>query len=89
MNAVLLAINELTGHNLHLDSFSARSVSEGEDAMAEADIRVSADGQSYHGRGYDTDTIRATAEAYLDVINRIERRKTRLGDTNARKAAQH
>ena len=89
VNAVLLAINHLTGHDLYLDSFSARSVTEGEDAMAEADIRVSKAGESYHGRGYSTDTIRATAEAYLDVINRIEKRKARFSKNNNRQAAQH
>ncbi len=86
VNAVLLAINELTGHNLHLDSFSARSVTEGEDAMAKADIRVSSGGESYHGLGFSTDTIRATAEAYLDVINRIEKRKARLENTCKKQA---
>jgi len=93
VNAVLLAINELTGHDLHLDSFSARSVTEGEDAMAEADVRVSTKYESYHGRGTSTDTILATARAYLDVINRIERRAKRAGKNTgkdqAKLAAQH
>ena len=90
VNAVLLAINELTGHDLHLDSFSARSVSEGEDAMAEADIRVSTKHDSYHGRGTSTDTILATARAYLDVINHIERQQKRVGAKTAQSiAAQH
>ncbi len=84
VNAVLLSINELTGHDLHLDSFSARSVTEGEDAMAEANIRVSANGESYHGRGTSTDTILATARAYLDVSNRIERKAKRLGKSNVK-----
>ncbi|HHI88885.1 MAG TPA: 2-isopropylmalate synthase [Hellea balneolensis] len=89
VNAVLLAINALTGYELHLDSFEARSVTEGEDAMAEANIRVSEGGESYHGRGHSTDTVLAAARAYLDVINRIERRKERLGRLQPRKAAQH
>jgi 2-isopropylmalate synthase len=89
VNAVLLALNELTGYDLHLDSFSARSVTEGEDAMAEADIRVSTNGKSYHGRGTSTDTILATARAYLDVINRIERRAKRAGQNQQPIAAQH
>ncbi len=89
VNAVLLAINELTGHDLSLDSFSARSVTAGEDAMAEADIRVSKGANSYHGRGTSTDTILATARAYLDVINRIERRAARLGSGRSKIAAQH
>jgi 2-isopropylmalate synthase len=89
VNAVLLAINDLTGHDLHLDSFSARSVTEGEDAMAEADIRVSTKHDSYHGRGTSTDTILATARAYLDVINRIERRAKRNIKVKKKMAAQH
>lgn len=89
VNAVLNAINNLTGYNLRLESFSARSVTQGEDAMAEADVRVRTKFESYHGRGTSTDTILATALAYLDVINRIERRTERLGSEQQKIAAQH
>ncbi len=89
VNAVLNAINALTDYDLQLDSFSARSVTQGEDAMAEADVRVSTKFESYHGRGTSTDTILATALAYLDVINRIERRTKRLGGEQQKIAAQH
>lgn len=88
VNAVLLCINELTDHDLTLVSFNARSVTEGEDAMAEADIRVRTQFESYHGRGTSTDTILATARAYLDVINRIERQTARAGEQH-KIAAQH
>jgi 2-isopropylmalate synthase len=88
VNAVLMGINNLTGHDLHLDSFKAKSVTEGEDAMAEADVRVSSGYESYHGRGTSTDTILATARAYIDVINRIERRAVR-NRNQAPIAAQH
>lgn len=88
VNAVFLAINEVTGHALHLDSFTVRSVSEGEDAMAEAEVRVSAEGAHYHGRGNSTDTVLAGARAYLDVINRIERRVERKA-AGPKIAAQH
>ena len=88
VNAVLMGINQLTGHDLHLDSFKARSVTEGEDAMAEADVRVSSGYESYHGRGTSTDTILATARAYIDVINRIERRAER-NQNQQPIAAQH
>ena len=33
--------------------------------------------ESYQGRGASTDTVLAGAKAYLDVINRIERRAVR------------
>jgi 2-isopropylmalate synthase len=85
VNAVFLAISEVTGQPLHLDSFSVQSVSEGEDAMAEASVRVSTEFNSYQGRGTSTDTVLAGARAYLDVINRIERRADRQKSI----AAQH
>ena len=77
VNAVFLAISEITGHPLHLESFTVQSVSEGKDAMAEAAVRVSTEFENYHGRGASTDTVLAGAKAYLDVINRIERRAVR------------
>lgn len=85
VNAVFMAISEVTGQPLHLNSFSVQSVSEGEDAMAEASVQVSTEFNSYHGRGTSTDTVLAGARAYLDVINRIERRAHR----QAKIAAQH
>jgi len=72
-----MAISEVTGHPLHLESFAVQSVSEGEDAMAEASVRVSTEFETYQGRGTSTDTVLAGARAYLDVINRIERRTVR------------
>ncbi|PHR61029.1 MAG: 2-isopropylmalate synthase [Robiginitomaculum sp.] len=89
VNAVFLCLNALTGHDFHLDNFSVRSVTEGEDAMAEADVRVSTKFESYHGRGASTDTILAAARAYLDVINRIERQASRIGNDQQKIAAQH
>lgn len=85
VNAVFMAISDITGHPLHLDSFSVQSVTEGKDAMAEASVQVSTEFDSYHGRGASTDTVLAGAKAYLDVINRIERRTRRQKSI----AAQH
>jgi len=85
VNAVFLAISDITGHPLHLESFTVQSVSEGKDAMAEAAVRVSTEFESYQGRGASTDTVLAGAKAYLDVINRIERRAVRQASI----AAQH
>lgn len=86
VNAVFMAISEVTGQPLHLESFSVQSVTEGEDAMAEASVLVTTDYESYHGRGASTDTVLAGAKAYLDVINRIERR---AGRQQQPIAAQH
>jgi len=85
VNAVFAAISDITGHPLHLDSFTVQSVTEGKDAMAEASVRVSTEFESYQGHGASTDTVLAGAKAYLDVINRIERRAVRQKSI----AAQH
>ena len=85
INAVFHAISDITGQPLHLESFSVQSVTEGEDAMAEAAVRVSTQYESYQGHGTSTDTVLAGAKAYLDVINRIERRAVRQSSI----AAQH
>jgi len=61
--------------------------------MAEAAVRVSTEFENYQGRGASTDTVLAAstdtvlagAKAYLDVINRIERRAVRQASI----AAQH
>ncbi|MBC6403356.1 MAG: 2-isopropylmalate synthase [Hyphomonadaceae bacterium] len=85
LNAVFDAISQITDIPMKLDHFGVRSVSGGEDAMAEATVRVSTDFESYQGLGTSTDTVLAGAKAYLDVINRIERRAVRQTSI----AAQH
>ena len=85
MNAVFDAISEITSTPMTLEHYAVTSVSGGEDAMAEATVRVSTEYESYQGRGTSTDTVLASARAYLDVINRIERRAVRQGAI----AAQH
>ena len=85
MNAVFDAISQITDIPMMLEHFSVNSVSGGEDAMAEATVRVSTEFENYQGRGASTDTVLAGAKAYLDVINRIERRAVRQASI----AAQH
>jgi len=85
MNAVFDAISQITDTPMTLESFGVQSVSGGKDAMAEATVRVKTEFESYHGRGASTDTVLASAKAYLDVINRIERRNVRQKSI----AAQH
>ena len=85
MNAVFSAISQITDIPMTLEHYAGQSVSGGEDAMAEATVRVATEFESYQGRGASTDTVLASARAYLDVINRIERRAVRQASI----AAQH
>lgn len=85
MNAVFDAISRITDTPMTLEHYAVTSVSGGEDAMAEATVRVATEFETYQGRGASTDTVLASARAYLDVINRVERRTVRQASI----AAQH
>ena len=43
-------------------------------------MTVEYQGQSYRGQGTSIDIVEAASRAYLEVINRILRRRERLGD---------
>ena len=89
MNAVFAAISEIAKIPMKLEHYAVASVSGGEDAMAEATVRVATEIETYQGRGANTDTVLASALAYLDVINRIERRQARAQNGARAIAAQH
>ena len=54
-----------------LRDYRVRSVTIGEDAQGEAQVEVEYEGKVLSGRGVSTDIIEASAQAYLQVINRI------------------
>ncbi len=76
VEAACKALERATGVDLALTNFEVRSVTVGEDAQGEVTVTVEYNGQSYRGNGVSTDIVEAGALAYLEVINRICRRKT-------------
>ncbi|MGI9329328.1 MAG: 2-isopropylmalate synthase [Gammaproteobacteria bacterium] len=77
IEAAFTALERATGIDLELRNFEVRSVSVGEDAQGEVTVTVEYNGQSFRGNGISTDIVEAAARAYLEVINRVARRKTR------------
>jgi 2-isopropylmalate synthase len=71
VDAVFLAIEEATGVSVRCKDFRIHSVSVGKDAQAEVAVEVEYDGRSYRGRGVSTDSLEASAQAFLDAINRV------------------
>ena len=47
------------------------SVTEGIDSQATVTMRIESGGQTYTGRGASTDTMEASAKAYLSAVNRM------------------
>lgn len=65
------AVDLLTGIEVTLDDFSLNAVTEGEDAIGEAVVKISCDGSQYTGRGLSTDVLEASILAYVNGINKI------------------
>ena len=58
--------------DVKLESFSLNAVTDGEDAIGEAVVKVSGpDGRSYTGSGLSTDIIESSIRAYVNGINKI------------------
>lgn len=76
IDAVFKAIERITGIEVVLRDYRLRSVTLGEDAQGEALIEAEHGGKSMTGRAISTDVIEASAEAFLQVINRLAARQT-------------
>jgi 2-isopropylmalate synthase len=71
VDAIFLAIEKITGVTLRCRDFRVHSVTVGKDAQGEVNVEVEHDGQVYRGRGVSTDSVEASALAFLNAINRV------------------
>jgi 2-isopropylmalate synthase len=75
VEAAFSVLENTTGIDLILKKFELHSATIGEDAQGEATVTVEFNSQSYRGHGASTDIVEAACRAYLEVINRILRRR--------------
>ncbi len=75
VEAAFKALERAADISMELRNFEVRSVTMGEDAQGEVTVTVEYNGYSYRGNGISTDIVEAGALAYLEVINRIARRR--------------
>ena len=71
IDAAFLAIEQIVGHHYELDDFQIQSVTEGQEAMGSALVKLRNDGKLYSGKGISTDIIGASIRAYLNALNKI------------------
>jgi 2-isopropylmalate synthase len=71
VDAIFLAIERLTGVNVVCREFRVHSVTVGKDAQGEVNVEVDHNGTTYRGRGVSTDSVEASAKAFLNAINKI------------------
>lgn len=71
VDAIFNAIKELFPHEASLLLYQVHAVTEGSDAQAEVSVRLEEAGKTVTGRGADTDTLVATARAYVSALNKL------------------
>ncbi len=71
VDATFNAIKELFPHEAQLQLYQVHAVTEGTDAQAEVTVRLEEDGKTVNGQGADTDTLVASARAYVNALNKL------------------
>jgi len=75
VDAVFNAIHEIVPHKAALRLFQVHAVTEGTDAQAQVSVRLEEDGRIATGQAADTDTLTASAKAYVNALNNLFSRK--------------
>ena len=75
VDAVFNAIHAVIPHTAILRLFQVHAVTEGTDAQAQVSVRLEDDGRIATGQAADTDTLTASAKAYVNALNNLFARK--------------
>jgi len=71
VDATFNAIKQLFPHEAVLRLYQVHAVTEGTDAQAGVTVRLEENGRIVNGQGADTDTLVASARAYVNALNRL------------------
>lgn len=71
VDATFKAIREIFPHEANLVLYSVGAVTQGTDAQAKTTVRLEEGGKLVDGQGADTDTIVASARAYVHALNKL------------------
>ncbi len=79
VDATFRAVRELFPNAAKLSLYQVHAVTEGTDAQATVSVRLEEDGRIATGQSADTDTVVASARAYVNALNRLIVRRTKTG----------
>jgi 2-isopropylmalate synthase len=77
VDAIFKAIKAIVPHEATLPLYQVSAVTEGTDAQAEVMVRLEENGKQVTGRGADTDTMVASARAYITALNKLMMKRLR------------
>ncbi|MEJ6397491.1 2-isopropylmalate synthase [Yoonia sp. 208BN28-4] len=79
VDATFNAVKELFTHGARLQLYQVSAVTEGTDAQATVSVRMEEEGRIATGQSADTDTVVASAKAYINALNRLLVRREQSG----------
>ena len=87
VDAIFKCIKNLYPHDVNLQLYQVHAVTEGTDAQATVSVRIEENGKTTVGQAADTDTLVASANAYISALNKmiIKREKTAPMDQEEKK----
>ncbi|MCG7629220.1 2-isopropylmalate synthase [Epibacterium sp. MM17-32] len=80
VDATFKAIRKIHPNSAHLQLYQVHAVTEGTDAQATVSVRLEEDGVIATGDSANTDTVVASAMAYIDALNRLIVRRDKMGE---------
>ena len=83
VDAIFKCIKKLYPHDVNLQLYQVHAVTEGTDAQATVSVKIEENGKTTVGQAADTDTLVASANAYINSLNKmiIKRDKTAPGES--------
>ena len=81
VDATFNAIGVLFPHQARLQLYQVHAVTGGTDAQAEVTVRLEGDGRIVNGHGADTDTLVASARAYVSALNKLAAKREKTVQT--------
>ncbi len=82
VDAVFNGVNQLFPNDAHLQLYQVHAVTEGTDAQATVSVRMEEKGKITTGQSSDTDTVVASAKAYINALNKLLHRREKQAPNN-------
>ena len=83
VDATFKAVQSLVPHSARLALYQVHAVTEGTDAQATVSVRMEEGGKIVTGQSADTDTVVASAKAYVNALNKLMVRRLKTAPESA------
>ncbi|MGB0438559.1 MAG: 2-isopropylmalate synthase [Primorskyibacter sp.] len=87
VDATFKAVRMLHPNKARLQLYQVNAVTEGTDAQATVSVRLEEDGMIATGQSADTDTVVASAKAYVHALNRLLVRREKTGGSDVKEVS--